>query len=66
MLINGIDEVGIGVTITDPGTQEALPLLRVDEPTLTMNFMVNSSPMAGREGKYVTSASRSVSASSAS
>jgi len=55
VLINGIDEVGIGVTITDPGTQEALPLLRVDEPTLTMNFMVNSSPMAGREGKYVTS-----------
>lgn len=55
VLINGIDEVGIGVTLTDPGTPEALPLLRVDEPTLTMNFMVNSSPMAGREGKYVTS-----------
>jgi GTP-binding protein len=55
VLINGIDEVGIGVTICDPGTPEALPLLRVDEPTLTMNFMVNSSPMAGREGKYVTS-----------
>jgi len=55
VLINGIDEVGIGVTICDPGTPDALPLLRVDEPTLTMNFMVNSSPMAGREGKYVTS-----------
>ena len=55
VLINGIDEIGIGCTILDPGTQEALPLLRIDEPTLTMNFMVNSSPLAGREGKFVTS-----------
>lgn len=55
VLINGIDEIGIGCTLTDPDNQEALPMLRIDEPTLTMNFMVNSSPLAGREGKYVTS-----------
>ncbi|HUF19496.1 MAG TPA: translational GTPase TypA [Burkholderiales bacterium] len=55
VLINGIDEVGIGVTLCDPANPDALPLLKVDEPTLTMNFMVNTSPLAGREGKYVTS-----------
>ena len=55
VLINGVEGVGIGVTICDPATPIALPLLRVDEPTLTMNFMVNTSPLAGREGKYVTS-----------
>jgi GTP-binding protein len=55
VLINGIDDIGIGCTITDPLQQDALPLLRIDEPTLTMNFMVNSSPLAGREGKFVTS-----------
>lgn len=55
VLINGIDEIGIGATLTDPEHPEALPLLRIDEPTLTMNFMVNTSPLAGREGKFVTS-----------
>ena len=55
VLINGIDEVGIGVTLCDPEHPDALPLLKVDEPTLTMNFLVNASPLAGREGKYVTS-----------
>src|SRR5260221_7008767 len=55
VLINGIDEVGIGTTITDLEHADARPLLRVDEPTLTMNFLVNASPLAGREGKYVTS-----------
>ncbi len=55
VLINGIDEIGIGVTVTDIEHPEALPLLKVDEPTLTMNFQVNTSPLAGREGKYVTS-----------
>ena len=55
VLINGIEEIGIGCTLTDPAVQDALPMLRIDEPTLTMNFMVNSSPLAGREGKYVTS-----------
>ena len=55
VLVNGIDAVAIGVTLTDPEHPEALPLLKVDEPTLTMNFQVNTSPLAGREGKYVTS-----------
>src|SRR6201996_4904423 len=55
VLINGIEEVGIGATICAPDTPEALPMITVDEPTLTMNFLVNSSPLAGKEGKFVTS-----------
>jgi GTP-binding protein len=55
VLVNGIEEVGIGATLCDLEHPEALPLLKVDEPTLTMNFLVNASPLAGREGKYVTS-----------
>ena len=55
VLVNGIDEVGIGATLTDLEHPDALPLLKVDEPTLTMNFVVNSSPLAGREGRFVTS-----------
>jgi GTP-binding protein len=55
VLINGIEGIGIGVTVTDPLNPNPLPMLRVDEPTLTMNFCVNTSPLAGREGKYVTS-----------
>jgi GTP-binding protein len=55
VLVNGIEEVGIGTTLCAPDCPDALPLLRVDEPTLTMNFMVNNSPLAGREGKFVTS-----------
>ena len=55
VLINGIEQIGIGVTITDTEHPDALPLLKVDEPTLTMNFQVNTSPLAGREGKFVTS-----------
>ena len=55
VLINGIDEVGIGATLCDPEHPEALPPLKVDEPTLTMNFLVNASPLAGREGRFVTS-----------
>lgn len=55
VLINGIEDIGIGCTLMDPATPEALPMLRIDEPTLTMNFMVNTSPLAGREGKFVTS-----------
>ena len=55
VLINGIEQIGIGVTITDIENPVPLPMLKVDEPTLTMNFCVNNSPLAGREGKFVTS-----------
>jgi GTP-binding protein len=55
VLINGIEDIGIGVTLTDLERPVPLPMLTVDEPTLTMNFCVNSSPLAGREGKFVTS-----------
>ena len=55
VLINGVEEIGIGVTLCDPASPVGMPLLKVDEPTLTMNFMVNTSPLAGREGKFVTS-----------
>ncbi|WP_341887302.1 translational GTPase TypA [Variovorax sp. YR752] len=55
VLINGIENIGIGVTLTDPERPVPLPMLKVDEPTLTMNFCVNTSPLAGREGKFVTS-----------
>jgi len=53
--VNGVEEVGIGVTIADVERPEALPLLTVDEPTLVMNFQVNTSPFAGRDGRFVTS-----------
>ncbi len=55
VLINGIDEIGISDTLCDLEHPDPLPLLKVDEPTLTMNFLVNASPLAGKEGKYVTS-----------
>ncbi|NMG35198.1 translational GTPase TypA [Azoarcus sp. TTM-91] len=55
VLIAGIDQVNIGVTLCDPDHLEGMTPIAVDEPTLTMNFMVNSSPLAGREGKFVTS-----------
>jgi GTP-binding protein len=55
VLINGIEGIGIGVTLTDIENPLPLPMLTVDEPTLTMNFCVNNSPLAGREGKFVTS-----------
>ena len=55
VLINGIEDIGIGVTIADVNNPEALPMPKVDEPTLTMNLMVNTSPLAGQEGKFVTS-----------
>ena len=53
--ITGIEDLVLGATITDPEQPEALPLLKIDEPTLSMQFMVNSSPLAGTEGKFVTS-----------
>src|SRR2546422_1197151 len=55
VLINGIEEVSIGATLCDPENPEPVPLRKVDEPTLTMNFPVTASPLAGREGRYVTS-----------
>jgi GTP-binding protein len=55
VLINGIEGIGIGVTLTDIENPAPLEMLTVDEPTLTMNFCVNNSPLAGREGKFVTS-----------
>ncbi len=51
----GLDEIHISDTLCDPDAVEALPPLVVDEPTITMNFLVNNSPFAGREGKFVTS-----------
>jgi GTP-binding protein len=53
--ITGIDDVNIGVTVCDPQSPEGLPPISVDEPTLQMNFQVNTSPLAGKEGKFVTS-----------
>jgi GTP-binding protein len=53
--VTGIEDVNIGLTICDPQAPEGLPPISVDEPTLQMNFQVNTSPFAGREGKYVTS-----------
>jgi GTP-binding protein len=53
--ITGIEDVNIGLTVCDQEAAEGLPPIRVDEPTLAMNFQVNSSPLAGREGKFVTS-----------
>ena len=54
-LINGIEELAIGTTVCAVDKPDPLPMLKIDEPTLTMNFMVNTSPLAGREGKFVTS-----------
>lgn len=53
--IAGIKDINIGETIADPINPEALPVLKIDEPTLQMTFLVNNSPFAGREGKWVTS-----------
>lgn len=53
--IAGMDDINIGETICDQGHPEALPWLRIDEPTLQMTFLVNNSPFAGREGNYITS-----------
>ncbi|HUD25247.1 MAG TPA: translational GTPase TypA [Burkholderiaceae bacterium] len=55
VLVNGIEELNIGTTLCQPEAPDALPMLRIDEPTLLMNFCVNTSPLAGREGRFVTS-----------
>ena len=54
-IITGIEDIGIGLTLSDFEKPLGLPIIPVDEPTLTMDFMVNSSPLAGKEGKFVTS-----------
>lgn len=51
----GIEDINIGETVADPENPEALPMLTIDEPTLSMMFSVNNSPFAGREGDFVTS-----------
>ena len=53
--VAGIDKLNIGETACDREHIEPLPFIKIDEPTLSMNFMVNNSPFAGREGKFVTS-----------
>jgi GTP-binding protein len=53
--VAGIDDIDIGETLADVDHPEALPLIDIDEPTLAMTFLVNDSPFAGREGKFVTS-----------
>ncbi len=55
VLVTGIDDLTIGTTLAAVEAPEALPPIQVDEPTLSMYFQVNTSPLAGREGKYVTS-----------
>ncbi len=55
VMINGVDDLSIGCTIASTENPEALPILGVDEPTLNMTFQVNTSPLAGTEGKFVTS-----------
>ncbi len=53
--ISGIDDISIGDTLNNPGNIMPMPAIKIEEPTLSMNFMVNSSPFAGKDGKYVTS-----------
>lgn len=52
--VAGLADISVGETICNPGKEEALPILRIDEPTLKMTFMTNNSPFAGREGKFIT------------
>ncbi len=54
-VVAGIEELSIGDTLCEPGHEEPLPAIRVDEPTISMVFQVNDSPFSGREGTYVTS-----------
>lgn len=53
--VSGIADINIGETACDPDHVEPLPFVKIDEPTISMNFIVNNSPFAGREGKFVTS-----------
>ena len=53
--VSGIEDINIGETLCDPECIEPLPFIKIDEPTIAMNFIVNDSPFAGKEGKFVTS-----------
>lgn len=53
--LSGLEDINVGETICPVGEEEALPILHIDEPTLQMTFVVNNSPFAGKEGKYITS-----------
>jgi GTP-binding protein len=55
VMVAGFEDINIGDTLTDSETADALPAIKVDEPTIALQFMPNSSPFAGREGKFVTS-----------
>jgi len=55
LCVSGIPDLNIGETLCDPDRVEPLPFVQIDEPTIAMQFLVNDSPFAGREGKYVTS-----------
>jgi GTP-binding protein len=55
VMVAGIPDIDIGETICEIESQEPLPAIKIDEPTITLNFLVNDSPFAGREGKFVTS-----------
>lgn len=52
--VSGMEDINVGETVCPVDHQDPLPVLRIDEPTLQMTFVVNNSPFAGREGKYVT------------
>lgn len=52
--VSGMDDINVGETVCPTDHQEALPVLHIDEPTLQMTFLVNNSPFAGKEGKFVT------------
>jgi len=54
VVISGIEEISIGETICDPNCIEPMPMIEIEEPTLSMNFLINDSPFCGRSGKYVT------------
>ena len=55
VVISGISDISIGETVCDPANPEAMEMIHIEEPTLSMNFMVNKSPFAGKVGKFVTS-----------
>jgi len=55
VVVAGMDDVTVGVTFTDPDNPRPLPLIEIDPPTISMNFIPNDSPFAGQDGKYITS-----------